>query len=439
MGLRRTAIAAALALLGIAGVAPRPGGAQSGETPRSCGWEARLDPTVLNTLYPDQAANYWTLALPAVPGASLTIRGLYPHSRYISFTSYDVALRAVDGLNDQRIDPDPGPPPSRNPFLPGAARNTPDQLRHYTVRVVFGQRTSDVHNVLYTTNQQGDLSAQYFLVVYRVYRVDRTYALRNDITGGVRLPSVTYNAPGGVSERLPSCPYPVVPANGVNQDIANAGSASSTPLLAFPGTNPPTYHKFFNQPTSTVEGATDNGYTGTTIGDTVSPLTMQLPRGGFLQNLDNAYVFAQLTHGYGNIAVVHARLPSFPQTFADVPTMGTGQLRYWSLCSNDGPSQRYYGCLPDDQLVLDSSGDYTIVVSTAAARPATATAACGVNWLPWGPNSAVLLIMRNMLPEASFTQSIQAAGFNSVQHDMGPYYPSTVYTATASFHAPLCP
>jgi len=439
MGLRRTAVAAALAILAAAALSPLRSGAQGGETPRSCGWQARLDPTALNTLYPDQAANYWILALPAAPGATITIKGLYPHARYISYTTYDAALRAVDGLNDQHIDPDPGPPPSRNPFLAGAARNTPDQVRHYTATVIFGQRTSAVDNTVYTTNRAGDLSAQFFLVVYRVYRVDQTYALRGDITGGVGLPSVTYNTPGGVSVRLPQCPYPVVPANGINQTIADAGSASSTPLLAYPGTNPPTFHRFFNQPTSTVEAATDNGYTGTAIGDTVSPLTMRLPQGGFLQNLDNAYVFAQLTHGYGNIAVVHARLPTFPQTFADVPVMGTGQLRYWSLCSNDGPSQRYYGCLPDDRLVLDSSGDYTIVVSNAAARPATATAACGVNWLPWGPNSAVLLILRNMLPQASFTGSIQAAGFSTVQHDMGPYYPATTYTGTASFHAPLCP
>jgi hypothetical protein len=427
-----------LALLA-ATTGPRPGGAAGGDSPRNCGWEARFDPTAVNTLYPDQAANYWILALPAAPGATLTLHGLYPHARYISFTSYDVALRAVDGINDQEIDPDPGPPPSQNPFLAGAQRNTPDQVRHYTVTVVFGQRTSAAHNVLYTTDQQGDLSAQYFLVVYRVYRADQKYAARGDITGGAGLPMVTYNLPGAPGATLPACPYPVVPQSGVNQTIANSGSATSQPLLAYPGTNPPTYHKFFNQPTSTAEGATDNGYTGTTIGDTVAPYTMQLPRGGFLQNLDNAYIFAQLTHGYGNIAVVHGRLPTFPQTYDNVPVMGTGQLRYWSLCSNDGPSQRYYGCLADDQVVLDSSGDYTIVVSTAAARPANATAACGVSWLPWGPNSAVLLIMRNMLPDPAFTQSIQDASFGAVQADMGPYYPSTTYSSGTSLHTALCP
>jgi hypothetical protein len=429
---RRTISAAFVAGL-LATAVPGPIHAHGGESPRSCAWEARLDPTALNALYPDEAANYWLLLLPAAPGATLTIHGLYAHARYVSFTSYDAGVRAVDGLNDQRIDPDPG---SGNPFIAGAARDTIDDRRHYTVSVVFGQRPATApDNVLFTTSADGSRSSQVFFLAYRVFRPDGGL----DIAGGEGLPSVTYNAPGGASVTLPQCPLPVVPANGVNPAIADSGSASSTPLVQFPGTNPPTYHKFFNQPTSTAQGATDNGYTGTTLGGVVTPYTMQLPHGGVLDNLDNAYVFAQLSHGYGNIAVIHARLPTFPQTLGGEPVMGTGQLRYWSLCTNDGPSQRFYGCLADDQVIVDQAGFYTVVVSTAAGRPANATAQCGVSWLPWGPSGATLVIMRNMLPRPNFTKSIQAARFGHETEDMGAFYPATTYLSTAAFEAQGCP
>jgi hypothetical protein len=399
---------------------------------RSCAWQTRLDATVLNTLYPDHAANYWNALLPAVPGATLTIRGLYPHARYISFTSYDVALRAVDGVNDQGIRPDPG---SVNVFAPGASRTVGDAQRHYTASVVFGKRPATApDNTLYTTSADGSHSAQFFLVTYRVYRAD----VGLDIAGGEPLPAVVYNVPGGQSWEVPVCRFAEPPPNGLNEGIANSGPATSSQLIGYPGTNPPTWHKFYNAPTSLAQAGTDNGYTDTAIGDALAPRTMGLPRGGFLENLDNNYVFAQLTRGYGNIAVIRGRLPSFPHTLQGQPVMGTGQLRYWSLCSNDGPTQRYYGCLADDQVVTDAAADYTVVVSSAAGRPVNATPECGVNWLPAGPGSATLMILRNMLPDPSFAQAIQFVRHGHEAEDMAEFYPATTYMSTAEFEAQGC-
>src|ERR1051325_7738338 len=87
----------------LATVPSRPAGAA-----RNCAWAARIDPEVVNTAYPDQFANYWTLALPAVKGATLTIRGLYPHARYMSFVSYAATLQSADGIADVQISADPG-------------------------------------------------------------------------------------------------------------------------------------------------------------------------------------------------------------------------------------------------------------------------------------------------------------------------------------------
>lgn len=58
--------------------------------------------------------------------------GEFPHSRYMSFTLYNVTNQLPVGvLNDFEIEPDPG---NQNPFVPGTDRATVD--RSYTVRMV---------------------------------------------------------------------------------------------------------------------------------------------------------------------------------------------------------------------------------------------------------------------------------------------------------------
>jgi hypothetical protein len=201
----------------LAGSAPLP----VAET-RNCAWQAKIDPYGVNALFPDRAARYWLLQLPAAAGMSLDIHGRFPHSRYISFTSYDPALGSVDGLDDARIRPDQG---SRNPFLAGASRRVPDGRRAYTVRVVQGPRPSrPAANHLYTGSSDGSRSAAYFSVIYRDYRPDRGYG--DD--GGVGLPSVTVRTPAGAVP-LPACTAPVAPATGLNDTVAHGALPAATP------------------------------------------------------------------------------------------------------------------------------------------------------------------------------------------------------------------
>ena len=170
----------------VAAVAVSPAGAK-----RSCAWVARFDPSLVNTAYPDQFANYWILALPAVPGATLTIQGVYPHARYMSLVSYAGAAQSADGLPDLAIEPDPG---SDNPFRAGHARNTPDEQRRYTVTVKYvepNQTAPAVRepNTLYTSNVDGSKQGYGFVVIYRVYRPEAVND--GDITGGAGRPTVT--------------------------------------------------------------------------------------------------------------------------------------------------------------------------------------------------------------------------------------------------------
>lgn len=431
--MRRFAVLIAVACLAPLAVAP------SGAA-RNCAWEFRIDPALINVAYPDEFANYWTLVLPAVPGATLTIRGTYPHARYMSFVSYAATLQSADGLADIAVDPDPG---SENPFVAGHARNTPDALRGYTVTVKYldpGEAAPPVRerNTLYTASADGSKSGQAFTLIYRVYRPDATYD--EDITGGAGLPSVTYNAPGGSSYEIPSCPYPEVPPNDINKTVANAGGANSDGgTVKHPGFDPPVWRKFQNFARSVSQAATENEYWGTTFSDALKPVADALPKGGFADNPDNNYISTILSHGHGQIAVFRAMLPSTPDTHPDAAVMPGGtQLRYWSMCSNDGPSQRYYGCAMDDGVAptLAPDGTYTLVVSTPPDRPASVDdGTCGCVWLPWGPGGSVVLIMRNMLPDAGFAQAIQNAGYGTEEQDLGPYYPAGCYMTAASFDA----
>lgn len=430
--MRRVAGAAALVvLLAFAWVPAR--------ADRSCAWEARIDPAVVNTAYPDQFANYWTLVLPAIPGATLTLRGVYPHARYMSFVSYAATLQSADGLADVDIAPDPG---SANPFVAGNARDTADAVRRYTVTVKYLAPTESAPvirepNTLYTANADGSKAGNAFTLIYRVYRPDAAYD--DDITGGVGLPSVTYNAPNGASVDVPSCPFPELPANDLNERVANAGGSNSGGTVKHPGFDPPVWHKFQNFARSLSQGLTENGYWGTTFSDALKPAADALPNGGFADNPHNSYVFTLLSHGYGQLAVFHARLPTTPDTHPDTALMLAGtQMRYWSMCSNDGPTQRFFGCVMDDGVrpTLDADGAFTLVVSTPADRPASVTnGTCGCVWLPWGPGGSVVLIMRNMLPAADFANAIQRASFGTEQQDMGSYYPNGCYLTAASFDA----
>jgi hypothetical protein len=129
--------------------------------------------------------------------------------------------------------------------------------------------------------------------------------------------------------------------------------------------------------------------------------------------------------------VLRGRAPTFADTRSGPAVMPGGQqLRYWSFCQYEPATQRVIDCRSDDRVAVGPDGRYTIVVSTAEDRPASARAECGVTWLAWGPQTQGLLIYRHMLPDPSFAQAIQNVpqpGAEAVT--MGDYYPNAEYLA----------
>jgi hypothetical protein len=338
-----------------------------------------------NTAYPDTSATYWTVRFPVVTGGHLTIAGTFPHARYMSFNSYQGAS-AYDVVEDDILVPNGG---ALNPFQNGNPRGG---TVSYDMTVAFKNKpASPASNTLYT----GASSTSGNSVIYRVYVPDEG----QDDTGGVGVPAVTFYAPAG-TQLPPEC------TNNTYHGHTTATPDTVRPATATP-TNPPTWVK-----------ATGNDSYG---------------------NLDNAYLSAPINPKFGQVLVIYAEAPTFPATYQGETTFdGDTQLRYWSMCENNPVTTGVIDCSPDYLTTVPSSNYYTFVVSKT--QPTNATAACGVTWLPWGSVQTGLLILRNMLPSSSFTQSIQDAQPGHLQQDMGSYFPSAAYVKTvAAFEKLGCP
>jgi hypothetical protein len=428
----RLSLAAAV-LLGALALPGAPARAEL--APNSCGWATRIGADQLNVAFPDTAAEYWIAEVPMPPGGFIQLSGSYPHSRYMSLIDYTAAGQSIDGLADVQVAPDPG---SGNPFAAGADRTATQ--RSWTVDVVGGgaPAAGRAPNTIYSTSADGTRTSLpgTALIIYRVYEPDSGL----DIAGGVGLPAIALVDATGKRTALPACPDDSLPNTGLTQQLAAQGSAGSSPLpnTGLGSTNPPQWVKFTNLANGVATGALDNQLTGASVYPPVAGATNTLPPGGFFDNVNVSYVTAFYSAGFGPVLAFHARAPTAPRTLAGWPTMGTGQVRYWSLCTNNGATL-VYGCAHDDEVPLDAHGDYTLVVSTAANRPSNATIGCGVIWLPVGPAPQAVVILRNMLPAPDFANAIQRATQGTEPQTLGPYYPvGRYYGQRSAFEATGC-
>jgi hypothetical protein len=416
-----------------AGKDPIPG-------PRSCFWlrgPASADP-YLNVAYPDAATFYWAAVFTTPVGAKLSFEGKFPHSRYMSFISYDEAGRPVESVADYLIKTKPG---SINPFLPGADRTAAN--RDYSLGVIDAKLGGEFKTGMNLSGEQREVlhTPQYGggqqVVLYRIYAVDKG----TDETAGVGLPTpVLTLADGRVLRGADVCP-----SLKTRQPLQLDAAAMAIPMEmyqtmlheaakfgpTFPATNPPTWHQqldrdalygiYLNKPPA--EGARKS-------------------EGGFYPNLDNQYIRAIINRKLGRVFMLRAKAPSTPRTIHGDVKMGSGDLRYWSYCSNQGfANTRVNDCVHDENLPVGPDGYYTLVLSRKADRPRNAIAQCGVAWLPMADdgdgavdNDVTVLQLRNMLGTQNFPFAIQ--GINkpdSIEKDMGAYFPRGRYMSTSQF------
>lgn len=385
----------------------------------SCGWLLRTDPVLVNVLYPDEDATYWTARLPVPPpGVSYRIRGEFPHARYMSFVAYDGL--PIDALLDAHIPAHEG---SANPFVPGASRDA--ERRSYTVKIVGTPAPSDPSErepgALYVSGGQLGLPGAVFYMIYRVYVPDRGLAA----AGGVGLPSIEVVTPGDaepVDLRGLDC-------ESLRGSIATAPPAAAHEALA--GTSPPAGIPALqarSTPTWTVESGLTAGLLGRAgQGELVS--------GGPASNPHNRYIAALVSRAHGPVIAIRGKAPSTPPTIDGEPVMSTGDLRYWSFCQN-GRSTRFVDCLSESHMQLDGDGWYTIAISAPADHPASAQ-----NWLAFGPEPESQVLYRHMLPSAEFLPHSAHGAAESglpLEEAMGDYYPRIAYCTAAQFDTDAC-
>jgi hypothetical protein len=431
------------------GADPLPRGAPAAEPPlATCFWEGPISTTRPTTRgfdgrnfnFPEESATYWLARLNLPAGATLELRGRYPHGRYMSVNAYSEGT-PTDALSDVAIQPRPG---HTNPFVPGERRD--GRKRSWQIAVVDEPVPADpaarTPNTLYA--QPGVAAA--IELVYRVYEPDPG----EDLTGGTGLPRPLLRLADGSTARGEAACAQV---NDADRQIAidtvpetlwesARGSPGCDPATN-PAYDPIRWERFFNVNYASLAVITD-----CTAAGRESRLAMDAElRGGFYSNRDSAYVYAHLAREFGPVVVLEGRLPGFPRTYAEPERMPGGKLRFWSLCTGESRvTVRTPDCLADRQVLRRSGRNYTIVVSKRADRPATARRRCGVAWLDWGEGGDGvgdpdygLLIMRNMLVSPGFRQAIQRVERPSTEAEvMGRFFPRSTYSTVEEFEARGC-
>jgi hypothetical protein len=374
-------------------VLPAGAGAQGLDT--TCQFSlTRLDASTTNVLAVDTNAVYWGGTYAGIPGTRIRIEGDFPHARYMSWNLYDSAARPIDALADHQLAPDPD--------------------GGYTAFIEFGPRPEQpARNTLYSGDSRGGT------FLYRVYVPDRG----QDAKGGVPLPTVSLQPAGasGGGPGIDACRELQAPYAWQLNSLIESAPGMPDPTDdgdGFPGRSPPRWRLFKNFCASAVDIMLDNEQ-----GEQFHPNAYERcgDGPGFFSNRDIAYIFTGTSRGFGELLVLRGRAPR------------PGQLRYWSFCQYEPATQRVIACRRDDGVKVGPRGYYKIVVSTADSRPRNARRACGVTWLPWGPQPQGLLIYRHMLPVPSFRRAIQRVGEPGDEKQvLGPLYPRGMYLADAA-------
>ncbi len=217
-----------------------------------------------------------------------------------------------------------------------------------------------------------------------------------------------------------------------------------------PAVNPIRWEKFFNSGYLVAPF-----YRGTADEPAIAGLS-SAATSGLYATPANAYAVGYASRLFGpnaeghNILVLHAKMPTHPETYNGNPTSddGSTQVRYWSLCNYTGISkgallEANSACLFDQEVPTNSEGEFTIVVSLPQDRPANARPGCGVAWMNWGTEGdgegrpdLDLLMLRDQESNPSFAQSIAKVEHPGEEEAvMGAYYPHGTYTDKEQYEA----
>lgn len=409
-------------------------------------------------LWPDTQSTYFLsrFALPA--GATLTLRGPFPHARYFALSLYKAErgtfVSTGEGLVGKAIAPDPG---STNPFVVG--NNRLAEPRDYTLSIVAQEPPQDagdrLPNTLYAGTDGGEIQ-----MVMRIYLSDQGRdgagwgpwasgtsqrglpTLEGTLADGTTLAgeaaSAAFGRPtkGGTSQPFTARQWEAMVTAKGNDPALDPATAPARTL--------PRWEKYWSIPYSIV------GSFKTPEEQAKIPFAGAMDAGG---DAETQYMLVQLSRKFGPVFVTRGKLPSFPDTYAGAAGQGLevmpeAQTQYFSIVSAEAaPSGQIVDGLIDMQIPVDKDGNYTIVYSRVEDRPANATRENGVAWIEWSPRGEGIegpgnrtdfgmLMMRIMAPSADWAESpANVTKPGDEEKVLGAYYPKGEYTTKEAFEA----
>ena len=403
---------------------------------------------LMNFAYPDTNVNYWSSEFTIPEGAEIFLDGDYPYARHSSLVSYTAQGERVNSLRDFEIAPNTG---VINPFLTGNARL--NKQRGYTAEVQLGDLPIQPEkNTLYAPKTASNEVA----LLYRIYVPNQGY----DTKAGVSFPRYRVKlANGEVKTGQDVCDVLQVKKRRIQNENAPAVYAPTydqyRPLfgLGYPARAQPSWFKTFN--------ATDNFMCIFQL----YKCEGQQPKSIMNQwaTPDNEYMVAATSREHGKVLVLRGKLPTTTKTYQNDSHVNSSNMRYWSICTNEMYSSATNHCIFDEQITqFDKDGFYTIVVSNPEDRPKNAIESCGITYLEQSPrgdgfytidknspdydaakdnghSDLGMLLIRNLLPDASFEQTLQKVSINGTEKQiLGDFAPDMTYTDTADFEAKGC-
>ncbi len=408
-------------------------------------------------LWGDKRPTYMNAVLQMPAGSSITLRGQFPHARYVKLAFYTLIHGTFVALPGEsfagwEIEPDPG---SVNPFRLGADRRADN--RSFTLKIVADDPPKDAaqraRNTAYIGRSEQELQA-----IFRVYASDESYdgpgvapgdaaSMERIFTYEGELADGTKLTGDEVAKRFNRTPGFAPPPISAEKWYALVDAKTNDPSLTpetAPARKDPVFEKFWTVPYTvggafkTAEECAKIPYAGEGVQAGADPGTV--------------YLVAYLSRKYGPVFVVRGKMPTFPNTFAGadgkgLATMPPANLQYWSIVTlASALSGELWDGVFDMQVPLDKDGNYTIVVSRPEDRPKNATTEHGVAWIDWGPGEGLddprnraewgMLLARMMSADPNWANSptkITKPGEEA--EALGPYYPRGEYTDKAAFEA----
>jgi hypothetical protein len=397
-------------------------------------------------LIPDPSSSYFVIKVKMKQGWKLTLKGQYPHTRYLSYT---IAGELGEGevgngifRRANQIVPDEG---SVNPFVPGTPRDAPN--RNYTFNVVHSlQPEEPEQNTLYTGSDADELKIHFSS---RNYLPDKNY----DGTGvvmldeeGYGLPDITLVSPEGKTFTGPI----LLPMLDANKDgdpngfklgeweelVALSGDAENAPCLLksdaelFWSTDYNCKGSFIKNPEKRVTECpptNDGGFASNPDTKYLNiPYSLNLPSdpGNFpYSEASSEFVSssgienkAVKKSGFGDVLVVRGKMPTHPKTREGENSLPEDpQVQYFSAVTyGTPPSGQGFDGRCDEETPLNADKYYTYTVGTPWNRPKNTEVENGVSYLDIGHGEGYFtgarpgvgfLGLRYMAPSLNWAQS----------------------------------